>query len=171
MPRPSLANAAQLKDPFQTYNFSLTFPSIPGGGQGQERELVYKCQTAALPGFALEVVEVPYHTIMLRYAGRMTYTGTFTATFLEVRDISTRKAFRRWMQFARNHDTNSGAYKEQYSIAALLELYDDLPATVHAVGIMNCWPSEVTELALETSSATAGQLSVTFTYDYTLEVA
>lgn len=171
MPRPSLTDAVALLDPFQTYNYSLTFPSIPGDTYNQSQPLVVKCQAAVLPGFSLESVEVPFHAIVLRYAGRMTYPGTFSTTFLEIRDLSTRHLFRQWAQYARNHDTNTGAFKEQYSVPALLELYDDTPQQVYSVIIQNLWPNEVGDLNLETTGATAGQLNVTFTYDYLSEPA
>ena len=169
MPRPSLSDAAALIDPFQTYNYSLTFPSIPGDTRNQSQALVVKCQATSLPGFGMETVDVPFHAIILRYAGRMTYPGTFSTTFLEVRDIATRLAFRQWMMYARNHDKNTGHFKAQYTTNALMELYDDTNSVIFTTVIMNCWPNEVADLSLETSTAAAGQLAITMTYDYLSE--
>lgn len=159
MARPSLDNAASLKDPFFTYNFRVHIPDQP-------REMEYKCLSAALPGFNLEPVEVNFHAIKLKYAGRPAYSGTFTTSFLEVRDIATLKALRAWSMKARNHDANTGSFKKDYAKTAEITLYDDTGADSLTIKVVNIWPETVGDLSLTTESSTAGMIEVTFAYDY-----
>ena len=166
MGRSSVYNVQQLSDAFQVWNFDLRFPSIPGGGDAVS--LTYKCQTASLPGFNLESVDIELHGVKKKEAGRATYEHTFQCTFLETVDFSTRTAFRNWRETCRSWKLNTGSVSSAYKVNALLELYDNAPSVTRSIVIYGVYPETVDTLSLENSS-TAGFLSVTFSYDWTDE--
>jgi hypothetical protein len=169
MPRPSFDDATSLPDPFLTYNFNLVFGrGIPGGGD--IRTTSFKCQTTAIPGQQIDPVKVPYRGVEINYAGRAIWSGTFDATFLEVRDISTRTTFRRWMEIARDNNLNQGNFASIYKVDADLELYDDVPSLVKVIKVRGMFPLNMADLPLDGSSSQAGQLSITFSYDRTLDL-
>ena len=168
MSRSGLQQIQALPDAFQTWNFDLFFPSIPG--VSDPIQLSYKCQTSNIPGFNLEGVDIELHGVKKREAGRATYGHQFECTFLEVVDLSTRKAFRNWREKARSWKQNSGSDSSVYKVNAELVLYDNAPNVIGTVKIYGMWPETVNDLSLEGNSSTAGMLSVQFSYDYTDEL-
>lgn len=165
MGRPSLSEASALIDPFMVYNWDLSFPDIPVGGDS--RSLRVKMQTTSVPGMQIEQVTVPFRAIELNYAGRQIYTKTLQTTILETRDISTRKLIRDWMEFARNNGRNSGSYKSQYAKRGVMELYDDIPNVTKTITLIGVFPIQIDDLQVDGSQSQAGVWSVTWSYDYT----
>lgn len=161
--RSSLDNSRAVGDAFQTWNFDLFVPSMPGGGDS--RSFSAKIQTTSVPGVTIEPVIVPLHGNELLFAGREVFAHTLEATVLETRDMSTRNAVRRWMSFARSQRKNSGTFKSQYAVTVELVLYDDIPSPVKSIFLESAWPSAIGDLALDGSASTAGSYSVTFSYD------
>src|SRR3972149_2348875 len=124
--RSSLTDARSLPDVFQVWNFDLYVPSMPGGGDS--RSLAAKVQTTSVPGVTIEPVVVPLHGVEVVYAGREVFAHTLECTAVEMRDMATRNAIRRWMNFARSQRSNSGSFKTEYAVTVELVLYDDIPA-------------------------------------------
>ena len=167
MGRSSLQNVLSLPDAFQTWNFDLFFPSIPG--VSDTMGLTYKCQTSSLPGFNLEPVQIDLHGVTKKEAGRATYGHTFQATFLEVADMSTRTAFRNWRESCRSWKLNTGSVSAAYKVNGQIVTYDNTGAASLVIVCYGMWPETVDDLGLEGNSSTAGMMSVTFSYDYTDE--
>jgi hypothetical protein len=167
MARTSLQDVAGLPDPLLSYNFDLIFPSIPGGGNS--RGMTVKCMSTALPGMQIEQQTAALHGVEVNYAGRQIWQKTFQATFIETRDADTRKQIRRWIEFARNNRGNSGHYKADYSVDAIMLLYDDIPNVIQETKIVGCFPTQLDDVNMEGSQGTIVQVSVTFSYDWTEE--
>jgi hypothetical protein len=162
MARTSITDLESVKDPLQTWNWDLLLPNIPGSNLG--RDLTIKCVSAAVPGSTVEQVPVEAHGMKLNFAGRRTWSGTWTATFFETRDAGTRAAFTAWLEFSRSWQNNSGAYKEDYAVTGSLVLYDDLPQVVKTVRIRGLFVQDLAEVALDQSSGVI-TYSVTFSFD------
>ena len=163
MARTSLSDVDSLPDPLLSYNFDLVFPVIPGGGN--TRQTTIKCMSTQLPGMQLEQQTAGLHGVEVSYAGRQVYTKTFTATYIETRDATTRKDFKRWMRVARNNRTNRGSYKSQYATTPTLYLYDDLPQIVETNLIRGCFPIDVQDVEMDGGAGTIVQVTITFSYD------
>jgi hypothetical protein len=148
----------------------MVFDTLPSGVVGAGDILAYKIQTTSIPGVVIDPVKVPYRGVELNFAGRQTWPGTLECMILEVRDASTRKFFRSWMEFARNNNTDSGNYKNDYAKVVKLEMYDDIPNIVQVIEMHGMFPITVGDLALDGGTSTAGQLAVTFSYDYTIDL-
>ena len=163
MSRTSLQDVRGLPDIFQTWNFDLFLPSIPGGGD--TRSITLKTQTTSVPVSTIDPVDVPLHGVNLQFAGRQTFTHTLQMTVLETRDMTTRDAFRLWQEYARSQQSNSGNYKSAYAITAELVLYDDVPSPVKSIFLQGCWCTAVGDLALDGSSSTPGSYEITLQFD------
>lgn len=163
MARTSLNDVSSVQDPLQTWNWDLFLPSIPGGGNS--RELTIKCISSTIPGSAVEQVGVEAHGVKLNFAGRRTWTGTWSATFFESRNSSTRDSFIKWLEFARSWKNNSGAYKADYAVSGELALYDDLPQVVRSIKMLGMFPLTVDDVSLDQSSGVV-TYSVSFSFDF-----
>lgn len=171
MPRFGLEDMSGLVDPLLSYNFSLIFPSIPGFG-ADTRDISIKCISAGLPGMTIEQETIAAHGTEVNYAGRQTWSKTFQATFWETRDMTTRMAFRGWIQYARDNFNNQGNYKNGgagYAVDTVLNLYDDIPQLINSAIVYGVFPTEMAEVQMDGAAGTVIQVQMTFSYDYTLE--
>ncbi len=168
MARTSLESVLSLQDPAQSWNFDLFLPSIPGSSN--TRNLTFSCMTTVLPGMNLDVVEVPLHGVQLDFAGRATYSRTFNATFLEMRDWGTREMFRRWRESIRSWDNNSGSFASAYKVTADLVVYNDIPQPVRTIRVFGVWPEQIADIQLDGGASNVVTTEITFHYDFHRDV-
>jgi hypothetical protein len=164
MPRTSLQEVLSVQDPLQTWNFDVVIPTIPGVSDA--RPISYKCIASQIPGSQVEQVALEAHGVKLHFAGRRQWTGTWTATFFETRDASTRDAMLKWLETARSWKNNSGNYKSVYSVTADVQLYDDLPQVIRTIRMFGLFPTNLEDVALD-QTADIVKFNVTFSFDYT----
>lgn len=170
MAKPGFAEASSLVDPFKTFDFNIVFdPDIPGGGD--VRSISYRAQATSVPGSQIDQVTTAYKGVELSFKGRRIWTKTWECTFVELRDISTRDIFQRWMDLIQDNATNSGSYAAQYKRRARVELYDGVPNLSRVVNINGLWPMQMGDMTLESASSADGTLSMTFSFDYTSDGA
>jgi hypothetical protein len=163
--RHKFSDLSRIKDPLMTYNFNLLIANVPGGGDGEQ--LMLRCQSASIPGMQIDQVAVDLRGMTLRYAGRHVYNGTFSASYIEARDIKTRSALLRWMYFARDFRNASGNYKADYATNIDVELFDDREQTViRTIRCFGAFPYEVQEVQLESGASTNAVIQVSFSYDW-----
>jgi hypothetical protein len=166
MARLGISDLESVKDPLQTWNWSLVLPNIPGSNFS--RDLAIKCVSATIPGSSVEQVAVEAHGVKLNFAGRRQWSGTWTATFFETRDAKTREAFTGWLELMRSWTFNSGSYKSFYAVTAELALYDDLPQVVKSIRLRGLFPQSVDDVSLDQSSGVV-TYSVIFSYDQAID--
>lgn len=164
--RTSLQDTAGLPDPLLSYNFDLLFTRVPGNSGNAGRELTIKCQSSALPGLQLEQQTLGLHGVEVSYAGRQLWNKTFQAQFVETRDGNTRRAFKNWVEFARNNRRGTGTYKRDYAVDAIMRLYDDVPNAIETSKIVGTFPTQVDDLSMDGSQGNIVMVSVTFSYDW-----
>jgi hypothetical protein len=160
--RTSLNDVLSLQDPALSYNFDLFLPNIPGSSD--TRDLTFKCMTTDLPGVALDAVDVALHGVNIPFAGRKTFTHTLNATFLETADWMTREKFRRWNEFIRSWDNNSGALSSAYKVDSQIVLYNDVPEVVRTTNLIGLYPETVAEVQLDGGASNLISLQITFKY-------
>lgn len=164
MARTSLYDVSAVADPAQSWNFDLFLPAIPGSSD--TRALTWKCMTTALPGFSMDRVTVPLHGVELVYAGRKTFSHSFTSTFMEAADWSTRSQFYAWSENTRSWISNSGTFASTYKVNAQLVVYNDLPQVARTMTCVGMWPAEVADVELDGSASNLITLSITWSFDY-----
>ena len=163
MARTAYTDVRSLPDPLLSYNFDLIIPNIPGGGD--TKRLTIKCQSSSIPGTSVEDVTVSLHGVDLKFAGRQMWSHTLTTTYVETRDMSTRFAIKRWIEFCRNTRLNSGNYKANYATLADLVLYDDVGNVIRTTRMEGFFPQTMDDAAVDGTSSTVVTIGVTFAYD------
>jgi hypothetical protein len=164
MARSSLYDAQAVADPAQVWNFDLFLPTIPGSSS--TTALTWKCQTTGLPGFSIDRVTVPLHGVELVYMGRKVYEHTFTTTFLESADWSTRAQFYAWSEAGRSWINNTGSFASTYKVNGQIVVYNDLPQVSDTINVIGMWPAVVADVDLNGGESAAVSLSITWSYDY-----
>lgn len=167
MGRTSLQDIRSVGDPLQSWNWDFLLPNMPG--TSDSRPFTIKCQTATIPGFQFEKVQVPLHGIELEYAGRLIYTHTFSVTVMETADANTRGMFVRWKELMRSWIANTGSMSDVYKTNGQLILYNDIPSVVRTVNIFGVWPETVDDFGLDGSQSSLVSYNVSFSYDYTID--
>lgn len=162
MSRSSIQDVLGIRDPALSYNFSLFLPNIPGSAS--TRDVTIACQSTSLPGSSLEQVKVDLHGISVVYAGRKTYTHSFNANFLITSDWSIKEKFERWVEFARSWRNNTGSTLAEYSVPAIITLYNDYPAIVKSMRVNNIFPASISDVELDGSQGNALFQQVEFHY-------
>jgi hypothetical protein len=145
-----------------SYDFDLFLPNIPGSSD--TRDLTFKCMTTDLPGVALDPVDVALHGVQVPFAGRKIFTHTMNATFLESADWMTREKFRRWNEFIRSWDNNSGSLAAAYKVDSQIVLYNDIPEVVRTTNLIGLYPETVNEVSLDGGASNLITLQITFKY-------
>jgi hypothetical protein len=168
MARTSLYDISAVADPAQSWNFDLFLPTIPGSSD--TRALTWKCMTTALPGFNLDRVVAPLHGMELVYAGRKTFSHSFTSTFMEAADWSTRSQFYAWSELTRSWINNSGSFASAYKVNGDLVVYNDLPQVARTIRCVGMWPAEVSDVELDGSASNLVTLSITWSFDYVYDI-
>lgn len=118
----------------------------------------------------LDNVEVGLHGVTLNFAGRATYTGTFNATFLEMRDWGTREMFRRWRESIRSWVNNSGSFASSYKTTADLVVYNDIPQVARTIRVFGVWPEQIADIQLDGGASNVVTTEITFRYDYSTDI-
>ena len=145
--RTSLQDVLSLQDPAASYNFDLFLPNIPGSSD--TRDLTFKCMTADLPGVSVDPMDVALHGVQVPFAGRKIFTHTLNATFLETADWMTREKFRRWNEFIRSWQNNSGALAAAYKVDAQMVLYNDVPEVVRTTNLIGLYLESMNEVQMD----------------------
>lgn len=166
--RTSLQDVLSLADPAMSYNFDFFLPNIPGSSD--TRDLTFKCMTTDLPGVAVDPVDVALHGVNVPYAGRKIYTHTINVTFLETADWMTREKFRRWNEFIKSWDSNSGNLAAAYKVDAQMVLYNDIPEVVRTTNLIGLYLETMAEVQLDGSQSGLITLQCTFKYTHWRDV-
>jgi hypothetical protein len=104
----------------------------------------------------------------LQYAGKLTYTNSWTADFIETRDSLTRDAFINWINIQRSWALNTGTYKSVYAVPVELALYDSMNQVTRSIKLVNAFPLTLGEPALDQSSGIV-TYSTSWSFDLTEE--
>jgi hypothetical protein len=165
MARTSLANVSSIADPATSWEYDLFLPTIPGSTNTSQ--VTFRCQSSALPGAALDPVEVALHGVVLKYAGRAIYTHTFESVFMEGSDYLMRTTFINWRESARSWLNNTGTLASAYKVNGQIQVYNSIPNVVKTVNIYGMWPETVGDYPLDGTASNLLTLTVTWQFDYT----
>lgn len=164
MPKPSLEEILNIRDPMLNDNFDLIFARVPGGGSN--RQLRVQCKTGVKPGMSLQQAEMELFGHKTLHAARKTFSNSMSISFHESYDALINRTLERWSETARRTDTQSGTFKRDYATTGTLNTYDQTGAKAQSWEIYNIWPTEVPDAQFDGSGGTAMTVDATFAYDY-----
>jgi hypothetical protein len=152
-----------LADPLRQYQFNMI---VANPYFIDTRELTLRCSATSIPGFTQAKTSVILAGHEVHYAGRRTYSGTWSCTVLEGVNFSIYQGLRQWMN--RQWETRSGRQfdKTQYETTAILEQLGNQRNVVSRHRIIGLFPEEVPEVPFSTESSEAVSLDLTWSYDY-----
>jgi hypothetical protein len=165
MPKPTLQNTLDIKDPMLSDNFDVTFSKLPSAVSDAEK-LKFQCKTAIKPGTTIEEVAIELFGHRTMHVGRKTFSNSMQLEFVEDREGKIHENMDKWHTFCRDTKTQHGNYKEEYAGTCEFNIYDQKGEKVKTFTIHNIWPSVVPDMQFDGSSATAISCAVEFKFDY-----
>lgn len=165
MPKVTLTDVVGLPDPMLNDNFELIFPRIPGSND-DGRNFRLQCKSGVKPGMTIQEVEIELFGHKVKHAGRKTFSGTMSVSFVESRDGRIITSLEDWAESVRGTDSQHGTFKEEYAITATLVIYDQTGDAALTYTIYGVWPTEVPEYTFDGSGGSNITADCTFSYDY-----
>jgi hypothetical protein len=164
MAKPTLSEVLRIKDPMLSDNFELLIPKVPGGGSA--KALRIQCKTAVKPGSTVNEVLMELFGHSVVHAGSVQYSHDLPVTYLEDSKGTITKTLEAWKKEIRDHETQSGSYKEDYSTDAEFIIYDQAGKKVLNYTIVNIWPNQIPDLQFDGAASTQGiEVSASFKFD------
>jgi len=157
-----------LTNPARAYLWDVMFSNPIGGGDAETLEL--RCQTTSIPGRSVGAILVPFKgTAGIKFAGRLTMSHTWPATFVESVDKEVFNALQAWNQAIINARTGVGGLDILIKSNIYLRLLDAEGNVYLKIKLVGCYPESVddTPVAYETEGVI--MYSTTFSYDYWIE--
>ena len=88
------------------FSVDIAFPDQVDGAKGDADMINLLCKSAALPASNLGVIEVPFRGRTVKIAGDRTF-DTWTATFVNDKEMKIRAYFEQWLAQINSHDLNN----------------------------------------------------------------
>ena len=165
MAKVTLSNIAEvLKDPLLSDNYQIEFPAPKSVSGADMKPMVIQVKSAAKPGTNIEqqMSEMFGHTF--RYAGRKTFTGTWSVSYQESDDLKITKFIEDWHESIRGTETQIGALKAEYAVKVNFIILNNKDEKMAEYEIRGVWPTAAPELPMD-SSAQALEVSVEVSFD------
>jgi hypothetical protein len=139
---------------------------------GGSEKFTFMAKASQLPGDTLGVIEVPYFGRTMKVAGNRTF-AEWTVTIINDEDFAVRNGLERWMQSINSHIANIGTPSPllQKSLGTIKQFGKggDTLKTYSFVGI---FPVDLSPIDVAwDSNDTIEEFTVTFQYDYWIDVA
>lgn len=175
MGRISLDETLVIASPLMSDNWELVLTDIPTGkgSRASVSALRIRCKNISMPGLTNEPQELLLHGFKLNFAGRTTFPGTLGITYNESNLLEIYRSLTGWVQAARDYRTQLSGGKTQgdsgyLARLAKLNLYNEVDGTepIKTINLKNFWCSDVSDTALDNSSAAFVDISANFRYDY-----
>lgn len=146
------------------FKATLNFPAYAGG----DVELTsFLCETAALPGSTIGVIEMPFRGRQLKLAGDRTFEP-WTVSIINDTNFQARDAFERWMNGINAHSTNTGLRQPgSYEADMVVDQLDRDESILKRYNFRGCFPTDVSSIDLNYgANDEIERFSVTFQVQY-----
>lgn len=163
MPKPTLDDVLNVKDPMLTDNFDFKFSTIPGGGD--VRTLTVQCKSAVKPGMTIQEVEMELFGHAVQHAAKKVFSKTFNLEIIENSKGTIMKMLEDWFEKIRGTESQHGVFKAGYAVKGTLTIYDQTGAVAAVYEIRNCWPNEYPETQFDGAGGQLVTITAGFKYD------
>ena len=161
-----------LTDPMSSSMYELEFDKskvFPELSKGTEILRVL-CQSCVLPAKTIEDLPVDIHAHQLHFAGKVTFSGTMSITFVERQDMVVYETLYAWQKKAKDHQTQAGSERINYATTCKLKTFKQSTSVkneeiARVFEIKQVWCKEVPEITWNN----ANELTVipaVFSFDY-----
>tara|TARA_B100001113_G_scaffold347408_1_gene339785 strand:- start:144 stop:671 length:528 start_codon:yes stop_codon:yes gene_type:complete len=141
--------------------------NFPGFVEGSTELTSFLCKTASIPASTITPMKVPFRGRELVLAGDRTFAAV-SLTIINDAEFNVRNAFEQWMNGMNQHQENTGEVDfNAYSADMVIEQLDKAGNTTKKYDFRGCWPSTVSEIALDYGTPdTIEEFTVTMEIQY-----
>ena len=158
----------------------IAFPEEVSGAEGDIDMINLLCKSAALPASNLGVIEVPFRGRTVKIAGDRTF-DTWTATFVNDKEMKIRAYFEQWLAQINSHGTNnsplftpseSDGYTRLLKVKQLEKNASESGEVLRQYDLHYAFPTNVSQIDLAyDSNDQIEEFTVEFQYSYWKAVA
>lgn len=158
---------ANLKDIARPNRFLITLTPPPAVAIASNEELAYFCKGSSLPGRNVGEIILNWQGMQNKIAGDPTF-DPWDLTFLADYGMKARKTMNKWAQYIANQVENVRTTQDEYKVDIKVDQLGRTKTEIlDSYTLIGAYPSTVAPMDLNTDSVdTAGEFTVTFTYDY-----
>jgi hypothetical protein len=153
----------------------IVFPTEVAGADGDADMINLLCKSAALPASNLGVIEVPFRGRTVKIAGDRTF-DTWTATFVNDKEMKIRGYFEQWLEQINTHESNSaplftpkldGGYARNLKVKQLEKNATESGSVLREYELFYGFPTNVSQIDLAyDSNDQIEEFTVEFQYSY-----
>mgnify|MGYP001009514492 CR=1 FL=1 len=153
----------------------IVFPNEVSGAGGDADMINLLCKSAALPASNLGVIEVPFRGRTVKIAGDRTF-DTWTATFVNDKEMKIRGYFEQWLEQMNTHETNnaplftpsvSDGYARNLKVKQLEKNASESGSVLREYVLYYAFPTNVSQIDLAyDSNDQIEEFTVEFQYSY-----
>lgn len=158
----------------------IAFPTEVSGAEGDADMINLLCKSAALPASNLGVIEVPFRGRTVKIAGDRTF-DTWTATFVNDKEMKIRAYFEQWLAQINSHETNNAplftpsetdGYTRLLKVKQLEKNASESGEVLRQYNLFYAFPTNVSQIDLAyDSNDQIEEFTVEFQYSYWKAVA
>ena len=158
----------------------IAFPTEVSGADGDADMINLLCKSAALPASNLGVIEVPFRGRTVKIAGDRTF-DTWTATFVNDKEMKIRAYFEQWLATINSHETNNSplfttsetdGYTRLLKVKQLEKNASESGEVLRQYNLFYAFPTNVSQIDLAyDSNDQIEEFTVEFQYSYWKAVA
>ena len=158
----------------------IAFPEQVSGAEGDIDMINLLCKSAALPASNLGVIEVPFRGRTVKIAGDRTF-DTWTATFVNDKEMKIRAYFEQWLAQINSHETNNSplftpsetdGYTRLLKVKQLEKNASESGEVLRQYNLFYAFPTNVSQIDLAyDSNDQIEEFTVEFQYSYWKAVA
>ena len=158
----------------------IAFPTEVSGADGDADMINLLCKSAALPASNLGVIEVPFSGRTVKIAGDRTF-DTWTATFVNDKEMKIRAYFEQWLATINSHETNNSplftpsetdGYTRLLKVKQLEKNASESGEVLRQYNLFYAFPTNVSQIDLAyDSNDQIEEFTVEFQYSYWKAVA
>ena len=153
----------------------IAFPTEVSGADGDADMINLLCKSAALPASNLGVIEVPFRGRTVKIAGDRTF-DTWTATFVNDKEMKIRAYFEQWLATINSHETNNSplftpsetdGYTRLLKVKQLEKNASESGEVLRQYNLFYAFPTNVSQIDLAyDSNDQIEEFTVEFQYSY-----
>ena len=153
----------------------IAFPSEVAGAADDADMVNLLCKSAALPASNLGVIEVPFRGRTVKIAGDRTF-DTWTATFVNDKEMKIRAYFEQWLEQINTHETNNAplftpsltdGYVRNLKVKQLEKNATESGSVLRQYELYYAFPTNVSQIDLAyDSNDQIEEFTVEFQYSY-----
>lgn len=123
-------------------------------------------RSASLPASQVGQISIPYGGRNIKIAGERQY-GDWSTTVMNDEGFIVRNAVESWIDIINQRTTNFRAFPSEYKVDLTVAQYSKKGPPLKLVKLVGCFPTAISEIALDWASADAiEEFSITWSYDY-----